>query len=216
MFVEHIEEIGRGVHRFGCTQKEIALVVERIVERGKKPFLRLAIEIDEHIATDNQIETRKRRVAQQIVYGKKNVLANFRFHLVAIFSFSEKAFEAGGRHLFGNGGRIDAAAGKGNCLFIQIGGKDLEARWFAYLRRIFGKLHGHRVRFLPGGAARHPHAHSIRARLFDEKMRNAITLQHVVGIRVAKEAGHRYQRIMKKGFGFGRRRVQQFYILIQI
>ena len=59
--------------------------------------LRFAVEIDQKVAANDQVEPRKRRVAQDIVRGEKDQLAQVFFDPVTVaVSFTKKRFRRPG------------------------------------------------------------------------------------------------------------------------
>ena len=159
LFIKNGKEIIGRINRFRRAQKEIAAGVERIVKGGKNFLLRRTGEVNENIATADEIEPGKGGILQQIMRGKENVLPNFRLRPVTAILFGEVALEAGRDNIFGNGGWVETAAGNRHRRFIKIGGENLPAGRFINLGRTLSQLHRYRIGFFPCGATGHPDTH---------------------------------------------------------
>ena len=159
LFIKNGKEIIGRINRFRHAQKEIAAGVERIVKGGKNFLLRRTGEVNENIATADEIEPGKGGILQQIMRGKENVLPNFRLRPVTAILFGEVALEAGRDNIFGNGGWVETTPRNRHGRFIKIGGENLPAGRFFSLGRAFGQLHRHGVSFFAGGATGHPDTH---------------------------------------------------------
>lgn len=64
-------------HGFGRPQEQDALRVEGIVEQGKKPLLRLSVQIDQQVAATDQIEPRKGWIFKHILFREDQEIANY-------------------------------------------------------------------------------------------------------------------------------------------
>ena len=71
-YVLRFEQVGVPQQHFRLAQEEKARVAEPKVKTGKDPFLGIAIEIDQGIATDEQVQARDRRILEQIVAAKND------------------------------------------------------------------------------------------------------------------------------------------------
>ena len=65
------------VNRFGRAQYQAAIGQQRVMEQVDHVPLNIPLQIDHHVAADDQVEPRKRRVTQQIMRHKDHQLADF-------------------------------------------------------------------------------------------------------------------------------------------
>ena len=144
-FIENCKKIGYSISRFGCAQEEITAArglargcrVVRIMTDIKALFLRLAIKVDQQIATNDQIEPGKRWVLNQVVDSEEYNLAHFRFNATPFLFFDKETLQTRWRNILADRAGIEAATGKGNRFFVDIGGKELQARRFFHGRCLF-------------------------------------------------------------------------------
>ncbi len=71
--------------------------------------LRLGLEIDEEITACHQVQARKRRIDQQVMYPENDTLAHFRRYLVVVilFDFLEVASQVLRPHLMRYANRVE-------------------------------------------------------------------------------------------------------------
>ena len=76
----------------------------------------------------------------------------------------EETLQALGGEIRGNGVRIDTGASCFQGALVDVGGEHLDGAALTCGCALLQQKHGHRVRFLAGGAARHPYPHrAVRA-----------------------------------------------------
>src|ERR1700730_11489792 len=90
--VDAAEQTRRTVCRLGRSEQEKPTWVQRVVKGAAHLLLQISIEINEDIAAGNQVDTRERRVREQIVYGEQDHGAQFLTDPVAgVFACKELA-----------------------------------------------------------------------------------------------------------------------------
>src|SRR6516164_6843443 len=72
LFIKDLEQWAPVVDRFGGAKKQQALGLQSKMEQIKHPLLSLVIEVNEQVATRNQIKVRKGRVFKHIMMGEKH------------------------------------------------------------------------------------------------------------------------------------------------
>ena len=73
--VERAELASRTIGALRRAQHEESVRVERIVERFARQLLQFAIQVDQNVAADDEIEPRERRVLEQAVTGEQHQIA---------------------------------------------------------------------------------------------------------------------------------------------
>ena len=96
------------------------------MQPSQNPLLRLRPEIDQRIATHDQIHLCERGIDQQIVAGKYDALPQLVLHDKLVAALGEKPFELLRSHLGGD--RFGICPGRGcfNIDLLDIGGEYLE------------------------------------------------------------------------------------------
>ena len=68
-----IEECAVSARRLCVAEKEVSPVLERIMKEGQAFLLSLVFKVYQEIAADDQVQSRKRRVGEEILFGEYNV-----------------------------------------------------------------------------------------------------------------------------------------------
>jgi len=115
-----------GEQHLGSPEKQVAVVVERVVEPGQNPTLRLGGEVDERVPADEQIEPRDRRVLGEVVAPEddgppKGGAKDEALPLAVEIPFADVGVDGG--DLLGGVARASLA----ECLLVDVGGVDLDA-----------------------------------------------------------------------------------------
>ena len=92
--VQHAEEPVRLIHRLGGAQKQAAFGLQGEMKRIQHALLRIRVQIDQQVATGDQVHPRERRVLDQVVGGKQYHFAQLAAHAVAIVVLDKKPPEA--------------------------------------------------------------------------------------------------------------------------
>src|SRR5688500_2410429 len=90
-------------------------------------ILRVAIEVDEQVATRDQIHLREGRVLEKIVRGEKDCFSQFATDPVAARFLDEVALQALFTDVRSNGERIDSGTRSLNGAFIEVASEHLDA-----------------------------------------------------------------------------------------
>ena len=169
-------------------------------------ILQLRLQINQQVATTQQVEFGKGRVNNDVLLCKDHHLPNFVAHPQATRVLHEKAAQTFGRHLGLNAAGIHARAPGGNGGFVQVRGKYLERVALAGVHVFEGLLedHGQRISLLAGGTTRCPGAQYAAIGVVGQQGRNDLGLEFVPDVRVPKKAGHANQQLIEQQLGLGR------------
>ena len=169
--------------------------VERKVKRRQRFDLRHRLQIDEQVATADQVDARKRRIADHVVMGKQDVLAQLRSDPESTGFRLEKAVSP----VFGQDRQTLCGIQSFGCQlersFVHVGGKDLQARLPTAHRHRFKQQHRQRIRLLSRRTAGHPDPDFFPRRNLVEDLGNDCAFQDRKRFRITKKARHSNQQI---------------------
>ena len=136
--VQRGKQIAELAHGLGGAQEEKAARVQRVVEQGNELLLQVPAHIDQEVAATDQVEFGEGRVFDHVLLGKDQHVADAFVDAVgaAVGLGREKARQPLRRDVGGDAGRIEAGAGRGNRLAVNVGGEDL------HLEALLQRLHG--------------------------------------------------------------------------
>ncbi len=176
-------------------EKEIAVRPQCEVKRGADLLLKLAVEIDQHVAAGDEIGARKRRVLEQAVAGEEHGVAQFAGHAVVVALPGKETLEP----LLGQVGfdrkRIAALAGKAERHLVEVGGEHLDLAADVTLAQLLKKQNRDRIGLLASGAAGHPGPDGVGRPFILEEDRHRDLRQFLEGGHVAKEGRDGDQKI---------------------
>ncbi|MEK4034932.1 hypothetical protein WOC76_09075 [Methylocystis sp. IM3] len=148
----------RGVDRLGRTQENITVRLQRIVEKAVQLTLKFALEINEKIATGNEVDLDERWVLERAMRGKQDEIAKLLFYAVERILLHEKTAET----FLGDVGldrfRIAAFAGCGERGVVDVAGEYLHDRMRATPRRFFQQENAQAIGLFSGRATDDPDA----------------------------------------------------------
>ena len=131
--------------------------------------LHARLQIDEHVATGDEIEPRKRSIARQVLGREHRQIAEPAADLIVpVLGLDEELSQALRRDVGADVLGIDSAARLRDCLRIDVGAKELDLNGAVVRVEEFEQAHADRVGLLPRGAAGHPDAHRIAGGLLRE------------------------------------------------
>src|SRR5712664_2682133 len=105
----------------------MAVVLQRVVKAGENPVLRLGCEVDERVATDQEVETRDGSVVHQIVDAEDQRTPKGRLKDKASVLGLEVAIADRGLNRFQLRGGVEARAGFEQSLLVDVRGIDLDS-----------------------------------------------------------------------------------------
>jgi hypothetical protein len=92
LFEQRLEMVIRGSHAFGSAHKQDAVVAQREMKEREDLFLKLRADIDKNIAAADEVEARKRCIAQQIMDREDDRRAQIARHAITVMLLDEEAF----------------------------------------------------------------------------------------------------------------------------
>lgn len=215
LLVKRHEELGSGIGRFGRTEEQETVRFQCQMEHFQHPQLHVTAEVDQQIAARDHVQLGERRIAQQIVRGEQDAVAQGFADAAAVVFLGEELAQPRWRHIHHDGSRIGAGARHRDRIIVDIGSKQLDIGRFGQRGRMIGQQHRQRIRFLAAGAGRHPYADLLTLRLVAEQLRHHTVFQRLERIAVAEEIGHADQQILEQGLELQRLAFQQVGIVAQ-
>ncbi|MNQ72786.1 hypothetical protein D3C85_874980 [compost metagenome] len=125
--IEHGEDVVKVADSLGGAEKQDAARLECIVEQRNDLLLQFRAQIDQQIATTDQIQPGKRGVLDQILLGKDQHVADaFMNAIAASIGFQgEKPLQPFRADVGRHAGRINTGACRSNRLTVDISGEHL-------------------------------------------------------------------------------------------
>ena len=194
LLVGRLEEEREATDRLRRAQKQKPVRLERVVEHREHLLLQTRFQVDQQVPTADEVDTRERRITDEILPRKDDYLAQRLVDPIAALLLDEKPPQAFGGHILRQALRVETLAGFVEQRVIQVGGEHVELPQTRRFLRRFHEGHGNRVRLLAGRAAEHPDAHRIVATLLQELGKH-FACKHHKGFRVAEEAGDADQHV---------------------
>jgi hypothetical protein len=160
--------------------------------------LQVALQVDQQVAADDQVEAGERRVADQVVRGEDAHLAHLFHQLAGVILPGEEAREPVRRHVLGDALGVASQPREVERLVVDIAGEDLHARArLATLHRL-AEQDRDRVGLLAGGAARRPDADLSLGPGVVEKPRDHLALERGEGLGIAEEVRDADQQVAEE------------------
>ena len=92
--------------------------------------LHFAIQVDQQVAANDQVNLRKGRIGQQAVFGKQDLFANFLANPVVVIFLDEVMPQARRRHIGHDRLRVQTGPADADGALVNVGGEQLQ-RGFA-------------------------------------------------------------------------------------
>ena len=146
---------------FRTTQQQQATRPHCIVEGQQHTFLDIPIEIDQQVATADQVNPRERRVFDHVLRREYHALPQEFLDLVGPPLPLEIPAPQLVRHALNRCFREDAVTGKGHRILIKIGGKNHVFRRVGLMARKLGQQNRDGVSLFTGRTAGHPDTEHI-------------------------------------------------------
>ncbi len=183
------EEVGVGEQHLRLAQEDKAVVVEGEVKAGQDPALGLGVEVDQRVATDQQVEPGDGRVLDQVVAPEDDAAPEVVVEDVPPADQLEVALA----QRVGDGLQlVGAVAGLprlGQRLLVDVGGVDLELLAGSLQAQGLGEEHRQRVGLLAAARAGAPDADHLARFFIFHDLGDDLLGQIVPGRPVAKERG---------------------------
>ena len=174
------------------------------MEERNELLLQVPAEIDQQIATGDQIEPGERRIGDDVVRRERHHFPQFLRDLEAAAALDEKAGEPLGREIGRDAERIKPATRNRQGAPIYVGGEDLDlGRIFASVQHLANENRDG-IGLLSGGAGRDPDAHRVGRRAVLEERRQGIVGERGESFGVAEESRDADQQFAGEHMGFPR------------
>ena len=195
--IEGLELVRQAAQGLAGAEEEGAVEAQGIVEVGDGLGLGVGQQIDEQIATTDQVDLGEGGILEQVVHGEHQGLAEMGQHLPAALA---QGLEIGGAQPLRDLGQglvtVDALGGDLDGLFMQIGGQDLDQGCPPLVAEGLMEEDGQAVGLLARGAATDPDPHLLTRRGLIEDGGNDLVPQHLEGLGVTEEAGDADQQVL--------------------
>ena len=165
------------------------------MECGADLLLSLPVEVDQQVAAGNQVGVGKGRILQETVPGEQHDVAQFARHAVLVALPGEETPQTLLAHVGFDGERIAGLAAEGQGGVIEVGREDLDFRPDLAAGRLLEQDHRDRISLFAGRAAGNPDPNRVGRALVLEQLRKDQRAKPVESAGVAKEHGHRDQKI---------------------
>ncbi len=201
------------VNQLGWAEQQQSFRMKRIVEEIDDVALQFALQIDQEIAADDQVETREGRIAQNIMLGEHHDFPHLLADAIAVVLFGEEPSQPLRPNFAFDGVGIETLAGAAQRRLMQIACENLDARRVRHAPRLFQKQHRDAVGLFTGGAADRPGADGVGGSFFCEEPRDDFLFEIVVGVCVSKELSDRDQKLFRQKMCFVRAAAQILQIV---
>src|SRR5262249_58948481 len=111
-------------HGFRLAEEEMAAFADRVVKARENAVLEVAVEVDEHVAADEEVEMRERGVLGEVVTPEDAPLPEVAPEAVQLPLRDEVPLEQLTRHVLHVVEAIEAGAGRGERVFVDVGRVD--------------------------------------------------------------------------------------------
>ncbi len=191
--------------RFRAAEQQDAALAQRVVEQRDHLALQFGGQVDEQVATADDIEPRERRVHHDVLRREDHHLADLRAHAIAAVGLHEPAIESLRRHIGGDVHGIHGESRAGDGVIVEVGGEDLHHAGspLAEFLEHLAKHHGERVRLLAGGAGHDPRAQPRLERARPDEGRQHLPPHRLPHGRIAEEARDPDQQFLEQQRAFG-------------
>lgn len=214
--VDRAEEPVGQIGRLRTAEKQQPARPERKVQHLHHLLLHLAVEVDQQVAAAHEIEVGERRVAQHVVRGEQNLLAQLLAHPEMRLLALEEVSQPLPRDIGRDGLRVQAGAPQRNRPLVDVGCKDVDVGRAAALRHDFAEQDADRIGLFAGGTAGDPGARSLRFRPAGEQARVERGTERLERLRIAEEVGDADQQVFQQRGGFVEVGTQKTAVLGQV
>ena len=164
-------------------------------------MLRFRLQIDEEIATANEVDVGKGRVRQNIVNREHDAVAQFARHSVMVIFPGEKSRQPVRRNVRFDRVWIEPVAGESHGVRVDVRRENLNPRWPLQLLKRLEKQHGERIRLFPGAAPRTPDADRQRVLLPIDEVGDDFVRKEVEGRAATEKLRDADQQILAQQLG---------------
>ena len=174
------------------------------MEQWQQLLLQFGLEIDQQVATTQQVEPGEGWVHHQVLRREDDHLADLVVHPIAVLVLHEIPPQALLADVGGDVGGIDAGARLVDGVMVEVGGEDLQVeacRGREFLQH-FAEDDGERVGLLARGAAGRPRPQHGALGVGGQQRGEDLGAQLLPDLGVAEEAGDADQQLLEQEVGF--------------
>ena len=187
--VEGDEPAGARQHRLGFAEEEIAALPDGVLEARRDAALEVAVEVDEDVAAEEQVDVRQRRILRNVVASEDAPLPEVAPQAVHLPLADEVLVEELAGHVLQRLEAVEGGARRHQGVLVDVGAVDLDVVLALRAGERLRNEHRERVGLLARRAARAPEAQAAgRGGLPDEVGQDALA-DDAPGVGVAEEAG---------------------------
>src|SRR5208283_4632532 len=197
-----LEKVGALADGFRGAQKQDPALIQRTMEQRKDLFLFFWLQIDQQIAAGYEIQARERRIGQQILNRKDYRISQVTAHAVAMVLVRKEARKPLRRDLVLDQLWIDGIAPVGHGLRAHVGREYLKLRVLFRRSEFLYEEHSQGIGLLTRAATRNPDADRPIHLMFPHQVGNDRLRQRLESGRIAKEAGHMDQQVLRQQLEF--------------
>ena len=128
------------------------------MEAREQSLLEIRLEIDQQVATDDEVQVGQRRVLHEVVPAEDAPAAQVASDPKELAVAGEVSIDERRGHLLELLETVQSVPGDGQRILVDVGAIDLDVDRPRPVAESFGEEQGDRVRLLAGGAAGRPHA----------------------------------------------------------
>ena len=193
--VDGAEQTRRAVGVLGRSNEQIARRIQGEMKRGANLSLSFPVEVDQQVAAGNEIGVGERRILQETVSCEQHHVAQLARDTVLVALPCEESPQTLFAHIRFDGERITAVPPESQGGVIEIGRKNLDLRPDLPAAGLLEQQHRDRIGLFASRAARNPDANWVGRAPVLEELRNDQRAKPFESAGVAKECGHRDQKI---------------------
>ncbi|HWJ06406.1 MAG TPA: hypothetical protein VNS57_11570, partial [Steroidobacteraceae bacterium] len=202
--VGDVEQARTLADRLRGAEEQRAAGHQRVVEQRDQLALQVAIEIDQQVATADQVELRERRVLDHVLLREDKQVAQVLLDPVGapLGVVREKAREPLLRDVGRDARRVNARARLLDGLAVDVGREHLDLDRLLVRDDLLVEQDRDRVRLLAGRAAADPDPHHVVVVLLGEQLRQHFLLELRESVRVAEEVRDADQQVAEQRLDF--------------
>ena len=177
-------------------------------------LLQVRVQVDQQVATTEQIEPRERGVFEHVLLGKHQHVADALVDAVSVtvVLLGEEARQPLWRNVAGDAGGVKTDASHRNGPAVDVRGKDLHGVVLLEHLHAFLQQDSDGIGLLASGASGRPDAHHAADRFTFKQFGDDLLFEYLEGFGVSKEIGNPDQQVTKQGLYLGRRLLQVPYV----
>ena len=192
------EQVAVRADALGGPQKQEPVRIERVVQDRQHPLLERVVHVDQDVSATDEVETRERRIARQVVPRKHAQIADALADLVAAVDAHEEAAQSFRRDVDLDVVDVKAGASALESRLVDVGRQDLDRRRVGDAGKEFEKADRQRIDFLAAGAAGDPDADRQILRPAGDDGGEDPFLEHLERFRIAEELRDADQEVLKQ------------------